>query len=70
MGKKYIHKSEVQDYSIDLDFYPVRTKNSIKPDIVYFLPCAKGKNRGYVLFILVQFWYKMCAKFLHKIILV
>ena len=55
MAKKYIHKPEVQDYSIDLDFYSVRTKNSIKPDDVYFLSCAKGKNRGYALFILVRF---------------
>ena len=66
MCKKYIHKPEVQDYSIDLDFYSVRTKNSIKPDDVYFLSCAKGKNRGYALFILVRFWYKMYLKFLHK----
>ena len=46
MCKKYIHKPEVQDYSIDLDFYSVRTKNSIKPDDVYFSSCAKGKKRG------------------------
>ena len=53
MIKKYIYKHKVQDYSIGLDFYPVRTKNSMKPDVAYFSPCAKGKNRGYALFILV-----------------
>ena len=49
MWKKYVQKPQVQDYSIDLDFYSVRTKNIINTDILYFLACVKGKKRGYAL---------------------